>query len=57
MHLATALGDGHEAAVTSAVAAAQFHWCQVVETLARNPGTSLEVRCAAVLKVSAGWIR
>ena len=57
MHLATALGDGHEAAVTSAVAAAQFNWCQVVETLARNPGTSLEVRGAAVLKVSAGWIR
>ena len=57
LHLATALGDGHEAALTSAVAAAQFSCGQVVETLARNPGTSLEVRGAAVLKVSAGWIR
>ena len=47
LHLATALGDGHEASPSKShrpgfIKIIWFSW-QVVETLARNPGTSLEV--------------
>ena len=39
LHMAAALGDGHEALEAAALSLAR----QVVEILARNPGTSLEV--------------
>ena len=53
MHLATTLGDGHEATTVRLLELVQWNRVlgvlvpgEVVETLAQNPGTSLEVRVA-----------